>query len=232
MSKKLDKSYSTYEALLKRFNKLRKQISTIHKGLEEFTPSSRMPSLVLPQRVKKIRKSSLNNISNRRLYNIQVKYLKSVVDKGLQGMMKDYKWSFLELYREYIIKEEPSIGGRYNNLYYSEDQKANADPKMALFMRIYNKFVTMNPTVFFYLHKSGRIPSFKQLYNEFAQDFEIDESFVAQAYMATKYAGYLNQKEVLRILEETNKEDLRRRINYVEGDIRKGLETIKKNRRS
>ena len=221
--KPTERQLSTYEMLTKKYNKLRNQIIKAHKNLESVTPTGRMPALVVPERHRKM---SLRQIivSGRLLFKLKLKQLSKVVNHGLDGFYKDYKRSYLELYRNYIIGENPEgLAFKTVPMFYTEEQmnttKIN-DPEMAKFMGIYNSIVRLNPYVFAFLIKSGKIPEFKQLYSELGKGLTFPESFVSQTAKAVKNWGYfMNTREASALLRK-----------YFEGDahaIKKAMKLMR-----
>lgn len=195
--KPTEKQLTTYEKLLKEYNKIRKQIISAHKQLEKETSTGRMPSLVVPERQRKMSARHIR-ITGRQLFNLKIKQLKKVVHGGLQSFYSDYKKSYLELYRNYIIGEDPE---GYQGRYYSEFQiKEETDPQMQQFMHDYNSIVNMNGTVFALLVKSGRIPEFKYLYMQFAQDTTPYDNYGNMMHTAIRRSRYINMKDAEAIL--------------------------------
>lgn len=188
------KQISTYEQLLKRYNKQRKQIERAHRQLEQITPSGRMPSLVIPERQRKMTLRQIR-MSGRRMFAMKIRQLKKIVHGGLQEFYNDYKKSYLELYRNYIIQDDPE---GYQNRFYSPEQIAEAErlegKEMAQFMHDYNRIVTMNGTVFTFLVKAGKIPEFRYLYRQFENDFEMYENYAQQFHKGLNWARNINPK--------------------------------------
>ena len=159
-----------YERLVKAYNKMRRQIRKVHKAFEREDEGGRVPALVLPERHRKMSLRQIR-LSGRKLFQLKLKQLRSVVKGGLKGFYKQYKASYLELYRTYIIGLDPEYNpfGNGEGFLYSEMQikeVAIDDPNMAQFMRDYNNIVRMNPSIFAFLIKSGKIPAFKKIYEE------------------------------------------------------------------
>ena len=211
--KPTQKQISTYEELVKKYNKIRKQIINAHRNLEKQTPTGRMPSLVVPERHRKMTLRQMR-ITGKMLFKLKVKQLSKIVNRGLKGFYQDYKRSYLELYRTYIIGEEPDgLAFGTTPLYYTDEQiklTALNDKDMAKFMQTYNDIVRLNPYVFAFLIKSGKMPEFKQLYSELGKGLTFPESFVEQSHRAVKNWGYfMNTKEGGELLKK-----------YFEGDKR------------
>lgn len=162
------KQYSEYERLLKRYNKIRNKIKKVHRYFSDADEGGRVPALVLPERHRKMTMQQIR-ISGRKLFQLKLKQLRSVVSGGMKSFYKSYKASYLELYRTYIIQESPEYTP-FNNgapFLYSDMQikeMAIDDPKMGQFMNDYNDIVRMSPEIFAYLLKSGKIPAFKAIY--------------------------------------------------------------------
>ena len=97
--KPTEKQINTYEELVKRYNKIRNQIIKAHRSLEKRTPTGRMPSLVVPERQRKMSIRQIT-ISGRRLYGIKIRQLKKVVHGGLQAFYNDYKKLCLGVFLE------------------------------------------------------------------------------------------------------------------------------------
>ena len=197
--KPTQKQLTTYEQLVKQYNKMRKQIVKSHRALEDHIGAGRMPSLVVPERHRKMSIRQIR-VSGRRLFNLKVKQLKKVVHGGLQKFYSDYKKSYLELYRKYLIQEDPY---GYQERFYSELQiKEEKDPEMRQFMRDYNSIVNMNGTVFALLVKTGRIPEFKYLYAQFQQDLSTYENYGQALHKAIRMAKYIRTSDADAILKE------------------------------
>ena len=194
------KQYSKYEEIVKKYQKLRSKIIKAHKNLERVTSTGRMPAMVVPKRV---RKQTLRQIrlSGRMMFNAMVKQLKKVVDAGLKGFYSDYKKSYMQLYSEYLIEEAP-MGANSFGFFYTKEQISLADEKTQELMHLYNKIKTMNPFVFGFLMKSGRLPAFNKLYVETQQQgqFEVSESFLAQFKKGIYSARYMTPKATSRML--------------------------------
>ncbi len=224
------KQYSRYEELLKQYNKMRKQITTVHRNLESVTPSSRMPSLVVPQRHRKM---SVNrfNISGKMLYKLTVRNLNKMVKYGLKGFYREYKNAYMELYREYLIREDPEIprGLSLEGVYYSKEQIAKATEEIGSLMHAYNKIANMNPYVFAYLIKTGKIPVFQKLYNELLGGFVVEEKFTSQMNSAIYDARNIDVNLAKDVLSGVNKKSVRWRMARQARDIKKGVATIRRN---
>ena len=63
-------------------------------------------------------------------------------------------------------------------------------------MRDYNAIVRMNPVVFAYMIKTGRIPEFKKLYQEFAGMVKTQENWLDALSKAVKQSRYFNPRKV------------------------------------
>lgn len=192
---------SAYEQILKRYNKIRKQIISAHHNLEQIVPSGRMPSLVVPERHRKMTLRQMR-LTGRRVFLLKLRQLKKVVHGGLQAFYSDYKKSYLQLYRDYIIQDMPE---GYQNRFYSDLQIKEADsPEMAQFMHDYNSLVNMNGTVFTLLLKMGKIPQFKYLYAQFVQDLDTYDNFAKLFHKAIRTARYIRIKDANDILSNSN----------------------------
>lgn len=199
--KPTQKQISQYEMLLKKYNKIRNQIVRAHKSLEKRTPTGRMPSLVVPERQHKMSMRQMR-ITGRQVFNLKIKQLKKVVHGGLQAFYSDYKKSYLELYRNYIIGYDPD---GYQGRFYSALQIKEAEiPELAQFMHDYNSIVNMNGTVFALLVKTGRMPEFKYLYAQFSSDLTPYENYGLKFHKAVRSARYMSIKDAKDILEESN----------------------------
>lgn len=193
------KQLRTYDEILKKYNKMRNQIVKSHRALEEHIGAGRMPALVVPERHRKMTISQIR-ISGRRLFALKIKQLKRVVHGGLQKFYSDYKKSYLELYREYIIQEDPE---GYQGRFFSDLQiKEEKDPQMRQFMHDYNSIVNMNGTVFALLVKTGRVPEFRRLYDQFQGGFRPYENYGQQLHRAVRMSRYISVKDAEAILKE------------------------------
>lgn len=215
-----EKQLSVYEETLKKYNKLRKQIIKAHHSLEKITPSGRMPSLVVPERQRKMSLRQIR-LSGRQVFNLKIRQLKKVVHGGLQAFYSDYKKSYLELYRNYIIQDLPE---GYQGRFYSEFQIKEADPEMAQFMHDYNSLVNMNGVVFAFLVKSGRLPEFRYLYAQFVQDFSTYDNYGYKFHKAIKLSRYISKNDALSVLGEA---DWSRRSKNLQRLYKKSFEVEK-----
>lgn len=192
--KPTEKQLSTYELLVKKYSKMRKQIIKAHRNLEEIT-GGRLPSLVVPERHRKMRMAQIR-MSGRKIFLAKVKQLRKIVNEGIKGFFKSYKKSYLDLYRTYIIGEDPEAG-KYHTMYSEMQIKEMeaTDPKMAQFMHDYNKIVTMPPEVFAFLVKSGKLPEFKYVYNELGKGLTFAESYAERMSLGLKQARRIDVKK-------------------------------------
>lgn len=232
------KELSVYEQLLKKYNKMRQQVIKAHRALEEHTPSGRMPSLVVPERHRKMTLRQIQ-IGGRRLFKLKLRQLKTNIRGGLGAFFKRYKDGYLELYRD-LIGETPELNPFHSSakgFLYSEEQIKLAhinEPELAKFMRTYNDIVRLNPAVFTLLIKSGKIPSFQRLYDELGRGLTFPEKVVDETHKAVRFWGYrLNTREGVKWANETlkgEKKAIERYIKYVHKDtekIRKGIKVAK-----
>lgn len=231
------KQLSAYEELVKRYQKVRRKIIKAHRNFSEFTVSGRLPSLVVPERHRKM---SVNQIrlSGRRLFNLKIKQLKKVVAGGLDDFYKKFKDSYLELYRRYIIEDDPEYNpfGGEKGFLYSEDQiklKNIDDPKMAQFMIDYNNLVRMNRYLFAFLIKSGKLPEFKQIYREF-KGLTFEESFGEDVTKAIKQSRHFDLSFAKKVAEGLNisHKDIEKhikltQIDFYRADKRAGIDSPK-----
>lgn len=201
---------SVYEDILKKYQKLRRQIVKAHKNLESVTPSGRMPAMVVPQRERKMSMRQIR-ITGRRAFALKMKQLKKIVHGGLQAFYNDYKKSYLFLYREYILPEYPMGGyseAKGMGHYYTDEQIAECErlegKEMAQFMRDYNRIVFMNGTVFTLLLKSGKIPEFKYIYRQFASDIDMYENYAQAFHKGLSFANRINARTAENILSGAN----------------------------
>lgn len=202
------KQMSEYERLLKAYNKMRKHIAKAHKVITGGESSGRLPSLVNLQQERKMTMKQIR-LTGRKIFNFKLKQLNRIVKGGYKAFYKDFKNQYLELYREYILDETP-MG--YNGIYYSKDQidgRREESTKEAQFMEDYNRIVAMNPYVFAFLVKSGRMPAFKLLYNEFKSEFSFYESWGDEMHKAIKQAYRMDVKWAEQIVTGVTKKGMK-----------------------
>ena len=197
MPKKVDlKLYSEYERIAKAYNKMRKRILKKQQKLKDDSTGGRLPALVVPQRHRRIQQRTALKMS-RRMLREKMKALYKIISKGEASFYKDFKRSYLELYRTYIIEVEPDL----RNGMYSKEQIADMfleDPKMAQFMHDYNSIITMNPERFLVLLYTGKIPEFKWLYRELVQGLSGYDSFAERMHNAIKLKSVRGEGEESR----------------------------------
>ena len=194
MSKKVDlKLYSQYEEILRKYNNMRKRITRRISKLKDDSKGGRLPSMVVPQRQRKIQQRTAMKMS-RRMLRMKIKALYGMVRKGEESFFKDFKRSYLELYRAYIIEENPEL----KNGMYSKEQielMAITDSQMAQFMHDYNAIVRMNPKRFITRLYTGKIPEFKWLYREIVLGISGYQSFAEQMHEAIKLKSVRSESE-------------------------------------
>lgn len=166
---------SEYNRLLRKHNKMRQAIIDFHRKQEKEHGFGRVPSLVLPTEHKR-RTRMQWKITGRQIFNQTMRELRRFANGlGLHDFYKDYKSNLLELIRERIINEPLGAGMNARikkNWYFSDDQieaKREDDPDIAELMKVYNRLARLSPEVVVYAYKTGRIPEFKVLYEEFLQ---------------------------------------------------------------
>lgn len=212
------KLYSEYERIQKEYNKMRKRVTKKILRLRDEITSGRIPSLVVPQRRRKIPLRTAMKMS-RRMLRQRMRELYRFVTHFETDLYRSIKQGYLELYRTYIIQEDTEYNPFANKypdregFLYSEEQiKLETNPKLAQFMRDYNMIVRMNPERFATLLYTGKLPSFQKLYEEFSgKGFSFGESWADQLHEAIR----------LRAVKEEDMEDvIESRQHYVENEKR------------
>lgn len=227
MPKKITEAeYSEYERILKKYQRMRRAIIRGHKSLiEQSRAPSRLPQMVAPERETKISLAKFR-LTGRRIFALKMRQLKKLVSGGFQEFYKEYKYQYLELYQR-LLDESPEgytalqLYNHYNKgfklgnpILYSEDQIKFASKDEAEFMRNYNAIVRMNPMVFAYLIKSGRMPEFRHLYQQFLGEVRTQENWLDAMSKAIKMARNFSPIEAERLLlnpklSKSNKEKLK-----------------------
>ena len=233
MAKMVDlKLYNEYERIQKEYNKLRKNLKKKFNVWKEDNTSGRLPSVVIPQRQRKLTQRQAMRMSRRQL-RMRIKAMYGFVQKGMKGFFKEFKKSYLELYKTYIIIDDPELNpfGNEKGFLYSQEQiklQEVSDPKMAQFMRDYNAIVRMNPERFATLIYTGKIPQFHKIYDELVKGkwgFNGYESFAEDLHNAIRLRGVVNESEEdfnkTQKHYEDNEDDTRMRMNYVYIDTQK-----------
>ena len=203
MAKKItQEEYNEYERLLKKYQRMRRKIINAHKQIAEHSRNySRLPQLVAPERQTKVSLGSFR-LTGRRIFNMKLRQLKKFVTGGYQDFYKEFKWQYLKLYQQ-LLEEVPE--GKLNTLsseglFYTAEQMKLASKDEAQFMRDYNAVVRMNPMVFAYLIKTGRIPEFKKLYAQFQGEVRTQENWLDAMSKAIKMARRFSPKEAEALL--------------------------------
>ena len=161
----------------------------------------------------------------------KMKALYKIVSKGEMSFYKDFKRSYLELYRTYIIEEDPDL----KNGMFSKEQIADKyfeDPKMAQFMHDYNSIVTMNPLRFLVLLYSGKIPEFKWLYRELVQGLSGYDSFAERMHNAIKLKSVRDESESETTYGTSKAESRKGDITKRKASARKGMRTHREKKES
>lgn len=202
MPKKItEQEYTEYEKILKKYQRMRRKIIKAHKQIAEQSHSySRLPQLVAPERETKISLKKFR-LTGRRIFNLKMKQLRKLVSGGYQEFYKDFKSQYLELYQQ-LLEESPELNpfGRGKGFLYSEEQMKLASKEEAQFMRDYNAIVHMNPMVFAYLIKTGRIPEFKKLYAQFQGEVRTQENWLDAMDKAIKMARRFSPSDAENLL--------------------------------
>ena len=90
--------YSEYEKLLKKYQKIRRNIIGVHKALQESVSNPhRLPQLVAPERMRKVRYGQFQ-ISGRQFYLAKMRQMSKIVKGGYKEFYSGYKRNYLELY--------------------------------------------------------------------------------------------------------------------------------------
>ena len=218
MAKKItQQEYNEYEKLLKKYQRMRRKIIRAHEQIAERSRNfSRLPQMVAPERQTKVSLSSFR-LTGRRIFAMKMRQLKKFVSGGYQAFYKEFKAQYLGLYQQ-LLEESPEKNpfGRGKGFLYSEEQMKLASQDEAQFMRTYNEIVRMNPMVFAYLIKTGRIPEFKKLYAQFQGEVRTQENWLNAMEKAVKMARRFNPNdakwlltgEIPEHLSKANKERL------------------------
>lgn len=206
MAKKItEQEYSEYEKLLKKYQRMRRKIIKAHKNIAESSRSfSRLPQMVAPERETKVSLRAFR-MTGRRAFRMKTRYLKKLVMGGYQEFYKDFKKQYLKLYQQ-LLDEEPEYNpfGTGEGFLYSEFQIKTASKDEAEFMRNYNNIVRMNPMVFAYLVKTGRIPEFKKLYAQFQGEVRTQENWLDAMSKAIRLARRFSPTDAERLLTGDN----------------------------
>ena len=200
-----EQDYSEYEKLLKKYQQMRRKIIKAHKNIAEQSHSySRLPQLVAPERETKISIKKFR-LTSRRIFNLKLRQLKKLVYGGYEGFYKEFKAQYLKLYQS-LLDEEPELNpfGAGKGFLYSEYQMKTASKEEAQFMKDYNNLVRMNPMVFAYLIKTGRIPEFKKLYAQFQGEVRTQENWLDSLSKAIKMSRYFKPSEAEEVLTASN----------------------------
>lgn len=227
--------YSEYVNILKKYNKLRKQIIKAHRNLESYTPTGRMPSLVVPERHRRMSVAQIR-MTGRRLFNLKLRALKRTVKEGLDGFYKQYKNSYLELYKSLIgLDPDYTPFGEGKNFKYSQDlidRVSYSDENLSKLMEVYNRIVNLSPVVFALLVKTGKMPVFQKLYDEVGRGFIFPQRVTSEAEEAIKTWGYkLNTKqgeEMSKRILSGDKSRIEKYMEYTKKDASKIRSTIDK----
>lgn len=204
------KLYNEYERIQKEYNKLRKRLIKKTRRFEERNETGRLPSLVIPERKRKIQLRTAMRMSRREMWR-RINALRKVVNAGESGFFKLFKRSYFELYRS-VIGEQPEA---FNGFKYSEQQIAemyNVDSKMASLMESYNALFQMPSEIFYLLLKRGDIPSFKMIYAEAIGGVSYYESVldrlseISHDWKRMIKTGNISQEEINQMSIKTRKE--------------------------
>ena len=188
---------------------MRRKIVRSHEQIAERSRNySRLPQLVAPERQKKVSLGQFR-LTGRRIFNLKMRQLKKFVSGGYQEFYKEFKRQYLKLYQQ-LLEESPELNpfGRGEGFLYSEEQMKLASKDEAQFMRDYNAVVRMNPMVFAYLIKTGRIPEFKKLYAQFQGEVRTQENWLDAMSKAIKMSRRFNSRDAEKLLTGTIPEKL------------------------
>lgn len=228
------KLYSEYERIQKEYNKMRKRLTKKILRFREEITNGRVPSLVIPERKRKIPLRTALRMS-RRMLRKRMSELYRFATNFETDLFKSIKQGYLELYKTYIIQEDTEynpFSSKYpdrEGFLYSEEQiKLETNPKLAQFMRDYNMIVRMSPKRFATLLYTGKLPSFARLYNEFnGKGYAFGESWADQLHEAIRLRG---------VRDENEEDYIRTRVHYVENEkvtkshnrkVKQGIKTWK-----
>ena len=220
-----EKEYSEYTKILKKYQQMRRNIIKAHNNFANTSKApSRLPQLVAPERERKLSLSQIR-LTPRKVFNAKLRHLNKVVKEGYYGFYKDFKRQYLKLYRS-LLEEEPELNPKNpegKGYLYSDYQIHLASKEEGQFMKDYNALVRMSPYVFAYLLKTGRIPAFKKLYQQFKGEVSVEENFLGQFHKAIVMAYRFKVKDAERLL--MGKDD---RLNLSKSNERKLNKVIKK----
>lgn len=206
MARKItEQEYSEYEKMLKKYQRMRRKIIKAHKNIAESSrSSSRLPQMVAPERETKISLRAFR-MTGRRAFRMKMRYLKKLVYGGYAEFYKEFKNQYLKLYQQ-LLDEEPELNpfGTGKGFLYSEYQIKLASKDEAEFMRNYNNIVRMNPMVFAYLIKTGRIPEFKKLYAQFQGEVRTQENWLDAMSKAIKLSRRFSPSDAEKLLTGDN----------------------------
>jgi len=204
------KLYNEYERIQKEYNKLRKRLIKKTRRFEQQNDTGRVPSLVIPERKRKIPLRTAMRMGRREMWR-RINALKRVVNAGESGFYRLFKRSYFELYRM-VIGEEPEA---FNGYKYSEQQIAemeNVDKDLASLMDSYNALFQMPPEIFYLLLRRGDIPAFKMIYAEAVGGVSYYESVldrmsdIAHGWKRMVKRGEISEEEIAQMSKKTQKE--------------------------
>lgn len=200
--------YSEYERLVKKYQRFRRKIIKEHKALQESARSpSRLPQLVAPERIRKVRYGQIQ-FMGRKAFNAKKRAIESVLSAGEEGIHREYKKTYLELYRMLISVTPMGMKNKYQKTgqIFSEQQILDADffygdENLSDLMKLYNQMFRLNSTVFYYAIKKGDIKPFNKIYDEFMERVVVQDSFIKLSIEGVKRISKAKPDELKKMIE-------------------------------
>lgn len=201
------RSIDLYNQLVAQQNKVRKQLRRIHNRAEEVIGSGRLPALIIPKSARRIKKSNFEGLSSAELHRRLRAYwgklgeMKALFSKGLSSYLaKTVKDGYMALWRDQIELFSGETPEGFNNQIFTKEQIDNS--KYSDFMKTYNKLFMLSPEVFLALLYTGRMLSFKYIYEEMKR---VGKGYVSEGGWLQEQNELLNLKDIK--IEDKNAED-------------------------
>lgn len=214
------KSIDLYNRLVEQASQVRKKLKRIHKRAEEAFGAGRLPALIIPKASHKVRMSQFQGLSSAELHRRLKAYwsnlanLKEMFAVGLKTYLaRTVKDGYMNLWLDQIrdfTGETPEV---FRNHLFSKEQIENS--KFGDFMKTYNRLFMLSPESFLALLYTGRMLSFKFIYQEMKSVGERDS--MAGSWLQEQNE-LLNLKDE-KLSEKTMKEWLRN-IGRVKGQTK------------
>lgn len=213
MRKPSQHSVDLYNQLVKKQNAVRRILKKIHKDAGDALGVGRLPSLVLPKRVKKVNYST--NI-NAKVFWRKYKEAQTLF-AGQRGGLNTYlgktlKQGYLETIRDWIDAKPASF---YNSrtqkeqtgVYYTLEQMNSADEVTAKAMKVYNAYVRTPAIVFLGMLYVGAITPLKFIYDELRYGFggknafnDKENSYLQQ--QIESFENYASGKNMIKFISK------------------------------